>query len=149
MIKLSKVSVLVLVALLPLMASMATAGFAFSFPQGTIVTSPLGFGAGPTTFNTYFHDSTVLDSGAAQDAAANWGTAVPVGGCGPCGFGLPFSFVPWGVGNAANAGWGSTAAEDQTLATSFTSAGSAAFPGLITTSFAGGDPNMPFVLNFF
>lgn len=144
MIKLSKASVLVLVALLPLLAGMSTAGFAFSFPQGTIVTSPLGFGAGPTTFNTYFHDSTVLSSGAGGDAAANWGGAVPVGG--PC---LPFSFSPLGWGSAVNSGWGSTAAEDQTLATSFTSAGSSAFPGLITTSFAGGDPNQPFVLNFF
>lgn len=148
MIKLSKVSVLVLVTLLPLMACIATAGFAFSFPQGTIVTNPLGFGGGPTTFNTYFHDSTVVGTGAAADAAANVGTAVPVGGFGPFGCGLPFSFVPWGVGNAANTGWGSNAAEDQTLATSFTSAGNA-FPGLITTSFAGGNPDMPFVLNFF
>jgi hypothetical protein len=145
MIKLSKVSVLVLVTLLPLMVSIATAGFAFSFPQGTIVTSPLGFGSGPTTFNTYFHDSTVLDTGAAADAAFNVGGATPFG----LGCGLPFSFVPFGVGNAANTGWGSTAAEDQTLATSFTTAGGAAFPGLISTSFAGGDPNMPFVLNFF
>lgn len=121
MIKLSKVSVLVLVALLPFFAGTAMAGFAFSCPWISVVTSPLGFGGGPTTFNTYVHDVTGVSTGALG------------GACLP--FGSPF-------------GWGANALEDQTFATSFTSAGCPAFPGLITTSIAGG-PNQPFSLNFF
>jgi hypothetical protein len=120
MIKLSKVSVLVLVALLPLLMSTAMAGFAFSCPFGSVITSPLGFGGAPTTFNTYVHDVTGVSAGAE-------------GACLP--FGSPF-------------GWGTNAAEDSTFATSFTTAGCPAFPGLITTSMAGG-PNQPFSLSFF
>ena len=119
MIQFSKVSLLVFVALLPLFACTAAAGFAFSCPFGTVITSPLGFGGAPTTFNTYVHDVTGLSAGAS---------------------GLPFGFCPYGVG--------SNLVNDQTFATSFSTAGCPAFPGLITTSIAGG-PNQPFTLNFF
>jgi len=122
MIKLSKVSVLVFVALLPLFAGTAVAGFAFSCPFGSVITSPLGFGGAPTTFNTYVHDVTGVSTGAEGGAC------------------LPFGFSPYG--------WGTNAVEDQTFATSFSTAGCPAFPGLITTSIAGG-PNQPFSLSFF
>jgi hypothetical protein len=120
MIKLSKVSVLVLVALSPLFMSTAMAGFAFSCPFGSVITSPLGFGGGLTTFNTYVQD--VIGVSAGAEVA-----------CLP--FGSPFGF-------------GTNAVESRTFATSFTSAGCPAFPGLITTSMAGG-PDQPFSLNFF
>ena len=122
MIKLSKVSVLVLVALFPLFASTAMAGFAFSCPFGSVITSPLGFGGGPTTFNTYVQDVIGVSAGAEGGAC------------------LPFAFSPYG--------WGTNAVEGRTFATSFTTAGSPAFPGLITTSMAGG-PDQPFSLSFF
>ncbi len=71
MIKLSKAYVLILVALaLPVLASAATAAFAFSVPSLSIVAGP-GLGGGPTVFNTYSHDLTTIGSGAAASAAAN------------------------------------------------------------------------------
>lgn len=154
MIKVRNACVLVIAGLLAsLFIANAGAAFGFSFPFGTIVAGPGLAAAGPTTFNTYFHDATMANSGASADAAANAvapaGGFSPVPGCLPAvpfgGFGLG---VPFGTANTANSLAQSAAGEDNTLATSFSTAGAVGgFPGLCGAHFAGSYPE--FALNFF
>lgn len=157
MIKLSKACVLILLALLIAVLSYTAAGaFAFSFPQGTVVAGP-GLGSGPTVFNTYSHDLTTIGSGASADVAADVGGAAvsgwvpPLGPACPAipGIGaLPVS-LPFGWGQAANEQIGTQAAEDNTFATSFYTAGGAgAWPGLCNAYISGNDPQQ-FALQFF
>jgi hypothetical protein len=143
MIKVRKAYVLVIAGL---MASLfvvgASAAFGFSSPLTTIVAGPGLAAAGPTTFNTYSNSATMANAGAAADAAVNGFSPVP--GCLPA--------IPWGggfgVANAANALTTANAADSNTFATSFSTAGGAAgFPGLGACNFAGQFPE--FALNFF
>lgn len=174
MIKPSKVCLIIMVLLLPVLIGSATASFAFSFPQGTVVAG-FGLGGGPTSFNTYSHDLTTFGTGAATAAAANAGAAPsfgtsagvvpgwvpplgpacpPIPGCGtlPVGFGpfvgpSAFGASPFSADQAANAQVGSNALEDNTFATSFYTAGGPS-AGLINTCFSGNSPQ-PFTLQFF
>ena len=147
MIKVSKVLVPILTALaLVLLAGSAAAAFGFSFPFGTIVAGPGLASAGPTTFNTYFHDGTMANAVASADAAVNGFSPVPgvlpgiPWGCGPCGYG----YGPYGVANAANQLAQSACGTDNTLATSFSTAGAGGY-GLTPAHFAGTFPE--FALN--
>lgn len=150
MIKVRKAYVLVIAGLLAsLFVVSASAAFGFSSPLTTIVAGPGLAAAGPTTFNTYFHDATMTNAAAQADAAVNGfgGGFSPIPGCLP---GIPFGLGGWGpagVANAANAlttaNWG----EDNTFATSFSNAGLVAGLPLGACNFAGSFPE--FSLNFF
>lgn len=162
MIKVRKAYILVLATIMAqALVTTSLAAFGFSFPFGTIVAGPGISSVGPTTFNTFFHDATMTNVGAASDAAANaiagipfTSTGVPFFGPG-CIPGVPFGFSPFGIGseigesNIANVGANANWAEDNTFATSFSTAGgvTAGFPGLVGGSFAGQFPL--FGLNFF
>jgi hypothetical protein len=161
MIKVRKAYVLVIAGLLaPALIASAAAAFGFSFPFGTIVAGPGLAAAGPTTFNTYFHDSTFANAGCAADVAANayapgLGCGIPFGTCGGfsplpgCLPAIPFGYGlgPYGVANAANtlatSGWG----QDNTFATSFSTGGAVAGAPLGAAHFAGTFPQ--FALNLF
>jgi nitrate reductase NapE component len=159
---LRKAFVLVVAGLLaPMLAVSAVAAFGFSFPYGSIVAGPGLAAAGPSTFNTYFHDSTMANAGVAADAATNFlgagglpGLPVPFGpvpvgiGCIP---GIPFGVGPYGTSSAANSLATSNIAEDKTFATSFSTAGGvAAAPGLPAIGAAHFSGNYPeFSLNLF
>ena len=161
MFKVRKVYVLILAAaMLQMLVMTSAAAFGFSNPVGSVVAGPGLWAAGPTTFNTYFHEADIINTGAVADTAVN---AFPL--CGPgypfcapgvpffgpgCIPGVPFGFSPYGVANAANAGAGSSIATDDTFATSFSTAGGVAapgYPGLIQGHLAGAFPQ--FALNFF
>ena len=158
MIKVRKAYVLVIAGLLAsLLVSGASAAFGFSFPFGSIVAGPGLATAGPTTFNTYFHDATMANAGVAADAAVNGygGYGLPfMGGPGAGGFsplpgvlpGIPFGMGPYGYGNAVNTMAGSSWGNDNTFATSFSTAGGAGM-GLGGAHFAGAFPE--FSLNLF
>lgn len=148
MIKVRKAYVLVAAGLLiALLATSASAAFGFSFPMGTIVGGPGLAAAGPTTFNTYSHDATMANSGAAADAAVNGFSPIP-GVLPGMPFGCGFGFGPFGTASAANSMVGSNFAEDDTFATSFSTAGGiAGVPALGGVHFAGTFPE--FALNLF
>lgn len=146
--KVSKAYVLVVAGLLAILSvtAGASAAFGFSSPVGSIVAGPGLATAGPTTFNTYYHDSNMANSGVATDVAVNGvaGGFSPLPGCLPA--------IPWGVGpigaygNAANAMATGNCAEDTTFATSFSTAGGVGL-GLGGVHFAGTIPE--FSLNLF
>lgn len=147
MIKVRKVYVLVAAGLLFTLAlslATASAAFGFSSPFTTIVAGPGLAAGGPATFNTYSHDATMANAGAAADAAVNGFSPLP--GVLP---GIPFcGFGPFGVANAANSMANSNFGEDNTFATSFSTAGGVAgFPGIGAAHFAGAFPE--FSLNLF
>jgi hypothetical protein len=151
MIKVRKAYVLVIAGLLAsLLIVGASAAFGFSSPLTTIVAGPGLAAAGPTTFNTYSHDATMTNAAAQADAAVNGfgGGFSPIPGCLP---GIPFGLGGWGpsgVANVANSGAVSNFGEDNTFATSFSTAGGVAgFPGLGACNFAGTFPE--FALNLF
>jgi len=154
MIKVRKAYVFVaaglFVALIALMSPVAGAAFGFSSPMTTIVAGPGLGAAGPSTFNTYSHDSSIANAGASADAAVNGyggGGFSPLPGVLP---GIPFgSGYGGGVANAANAMTTANAANDHTFATSFSTAGGlvAGLPGIGAAHFAGAYPE--FSLNLF
>jgi hypothetical protein len=127
----------------------ASAAFGFSSPLTTIVAGPGLLAAGPTTFNTYSHNANMANSAAQADAAVNGfgaGGFSPIPGCLP---GIPFGLGGWGpagVANAANSLATANAANDNTFATSFSTAGVAGLP-FGACNFAGTFPE--FALNFF
>lgn len=148
MIKVRKAYVLVAAGLFVALVATATASAAFGFssPLTTIVAGPGLAAAGPSTFNTYSHDATFSNAQAAADAAVNGFSplpgvlpGIPFGGCG---------FGPAGVANAANSMAGANFGEDNTFATSFSTAGGiAGLPGIGGAHFAGAFPE--FSLNLF
>lgn len=151
MIKVRKAYVLVIAGLLAsLFIVSASAAFGFSSPLTTIVAGPGLSAAGPTTFNTYFHDATMANSAAQADAAVNGfgaGGFSPIPGCLP---GIPFGLGGWGpagVANAANSMAANNWGEDNTFATSFSTAGGVTGLPLGSCSFAGTFPE--FALNLF
>jgi hypothetical protein len=149
MIKVRKAYVLVIAGLIAsLFVVGASAAFGFSSPLTTIVAGPGLAAAGPTTFNKYSHHADMANAGAAADAAVNGfgGGFSPIPGCLPP---IPFGgFGPIGVANAANALSTANAAEDDTFATSFSTAGGiAGVPGIGACNFAGTFPE--FALNLF
>ncbi|WP_048197946.1 hypothetical protein [Methanocella arvoryzae] len=148
MIEVRKAYILVAVGLLiALTTTAAGAAFGFSFPMGTIVAGPGLATAGPTTFNTFSHDATMVNSQAAADAAVNAFSPLP-GVLPGIPFGWGFGLGPSGVANVANTMVGANAAEDHTFATSFSTAGGiAGVPGLGGVHFAGAFPE--FALNLF
>jgi len=151
MIQVRKAFVLVLAGLLAsLFIVSASAAFGFSSPLTTIVAGPGLATAGPTTFNTYSHDATMTNAVAQADAAVNGygvGGFSPVPGCLPA---IPWGLGGWGpagVANTANALQSASWGEDNTFATSFSTAGGVAALPLGACSFAGSFPE--FALNFF
>jgi hypothetical protein len=152
MIKVRKAYVLVIAGLIAsLFIVSASAAFGFSSPLTTIVAGPGLAAAGPTTFNTYSHRADMTNVGAAADAAVNGfgaGGFSPIPGCLP---GIPFGLGGWGpagVASAANALTTANCAEDDTFATSFSTAGGVAgFGGIGACNFAGAFPE--FSLNLF
>jgi hypothetical protein len=124
----------------------ASAAFGFSSPLTTIVAGPGLGAAGPTTFNTYSHNANMANVGTAADVAVNGFSPVP-GVLPPVPFGWG-GFGPFGVSNAANSLATANAANDNTFATSFSTAGGiGGFPGLGACNFAGAFPE--FSLNLF
>jgi hypothetical protein len=145
MIKVRKAYVLVMAGLMAsLFIVSASAAFGFSSPLTTIVAGPGLSAAGPTTFDTYSHDTNLASVGAAADAAVNGFSPVP-GVLPPIPFGWG-GFGPFGVSNAANALTTADAANDHTFATSFSTAGAAGLP-FGAVNFAGAFPE--FSLNLF
>ncbi|OPY27615.1 MAG: hypothetical protein A4E28_01950 [Methanocella sp. PtaU1.Bin125] len=151
MIKVRKAYVFVMAGLLAsLFVVSASAAFGFSSPFTTIVAGPGLSAVGPTTFNTYYHDGTMASSAAQADAAVNGfgaGGFSPIPGCLP---GIPFGLGGWGpagVANAANSMAANNWAEDNTFATSFSTAGGATGLPLGACNFAGTFPE--FTLNLF
>jgi hypothetical protein len=144
MIKVRKAYVLVIAGLLAsLFIVSASAAFGFSSPLTTIVAGPGLAAAGPTTFNTYSHNADMSNVGVAADAAVNGFSPVP--GCLPA---IPFGgFSPFGVASAANALQTANCAQDNTFATSFSTAGGVAALPFGGCSFAGAFPE--FSLNLF
>jgi hypothetical protein len=147
MIKVRKTYVLVIAGLIAsLFVVSASAAFGFSSPLTTIVAGPGLAAAGPTTFNTYSNTASMANAGTAADMAVNGFSPVP--GCLPA---IPFGlggWGPYGVANAANALCTANAADSNTFATSFSTAGGVAgFPGIGACNFAGQFPE--FALNFF
>ncbi len=150
MIKVRKAYVLVIAGLLAsLFIVGASAAFGFSSPLTTIVAGPGLAAAGPTTFNTYSHDATMTNAAAQADAAVNGfggGGFSPIPGVLP---GIPFGLGgcgPVGVADAANSLATSNFGEDNTFATSFSTAGLGGL-GLGAVNFAGTFPE--FALNMF
>jgi hypothetical protein len=151
MIKVRNAYVLVIAGLLASLSIVgASAAFGFSSPLTTIVAGPGLAAAGPTTFNTYFHDATMANTAAQADAAANVygvGGFSPIPGVLP---GIPFGLGglgPFGTADAANSLAASNWGEDNTFATSFSTAGGVAGLGLGACNFAGTFPE--FSLNLF
>jgi hypothetical protein len=152
MIKVRKAYVLVMAGLLAsLFMVSASAAFGFSSPLTTIVAGPGLGAAGPTTFNTYSHNANMANAASQADTAVNGyggGGFSPIPGCLP---GIPFGMGGWGpagVANVANAMTTANCAQDNTFATSFSTAGGVAgFPGIGGCSFAGAFPE--FSLNLF
>lgn len=148
MIKARTAYVLVAAGLLFVLTSLAaSAAFGFSFPMGTIVAGPGLAAAGPTTFNTYYHDATMANSGAAADVAVNGFSPIP-GVLPGMPFGCGYGWGPYGTASAANSMVGASCGEDTTFATSFSTAGGiAGVPALGGVHFAGAYPE--FALNLF
>ena len=145
MIKVRKAYVLVMAGLLAsLFIGSASAAFGFSTPLTTIVAGPGLAAAGPTTFNTYSNTACMANAATSADAAVNGFSPVP--GLLPA---IPFcGFSPFGVANVANAMTEANAANSNTFATSFSTAGGVAgLPGIGACNFAGAFPQ--FSLNLF
>jgi hypothetical protein len=147
MIKVRKTYVLVMAGLLAsLFIVSASAAFGFSSPLTTIVAGPGLGAAGPTTFNTYSNSANMANVGTAADVAVNGFSPVP-GVLPPVPFGWG-GFGPFGVANAANSLATANAAQSDTFATSFSTAGGVAgFGGIGACNFAGAFPE--FSLNLF
>ena len=141
MIKVRKAYVLVIAGLLAsLFVLSASAAFGFSSPITTIVAGPGLATAGPTSFNTYSNDATLASANTAVDAGFS-----PIPGVLP---GIPFGCAPFGCVPFASPSALTTAnaADSNTFATSFNTAGAAGL-GLGAAHFAGQFPE--FALNFF
>lgn len=151
MIKVRKAYVLVVAGLLAsLFIVSASAAFGFSSPLTTIVAGPGLAAAGPTTFNTFSRNANMANVGTAAEAAVGGfgaGGFSPIPGCLP---GIPFGVGGWGPA-ATDALATANAAEDNTFATSFSTAGGVAavpgFGGIGACNFAGAFPE--FSLNLF